>query len=113
MIDAAIDHEHAFMKSKENTDVYASAEPQQAFHQRIQYCLNMHNESVKVGPKFSCITLSGVTHQPFSHLQAMRYPRKPTQENSEVTKELQELEREMAELAEEEDDMDMDDEGDF
>ena len=48
VIDASVDHEHAFMKSKENTDVYSTMEPLQAYHQRIQFCLNMHNESVKV-----------------------------------------------------------------
>ncbi|CAG8452911.1 4389_t:CDS:10 [Paraglomus occultum] len=47
VIDATIDHEHGYMKSKENVDIYSTNEPQVAFHQRISFCLNLHNESVK------------------------------------------------------------------
>ncbi|KAJ3101039.1 26S proteasome non-ATPase regulatory subunit [Phlyctochytrium planicorne] len=47
VIDASIDHESGFMKSKENVDIYSTTEPQGAFHQRISFCLNLHNESVK------------------------------------------------------------------
>ena len=35
------------MKSKESLDVYSTHEPQTQFHQRISFCLNLHNESVK------------------------------------------------------------------
>ena len=77
VIDATIDHENGYMKSKvsetgvfsikkaqrltkpmvkmptpvqfqENVDIYSTNEPQVAFHQRISFCLNLHNESVKV-----------------------------------------------------------------
>ena len=48
VIDATIDHEGGFMKSKENADIYSTSEPQNAFHQRLLFCLNLHNESVKV-----------------------------------------------------------------
>ncbi|KAI9331662.1 proteasome regulatory subunit C-terminal-domain-containing protein [Zopfochytrium polystomum] len=47
VIDAIIDHENGYMKSKENPDIYSTNEPQNAFHQRISFCLNLHNESVK------------------------------------------------------------------
>jgi len=47
VIDAILDHEKGFMKSKENVDIYSTNEPQIAFHQRIGFCLNLHNESVK------------------------------------------------------------------
>ncbi|ORY40966.1 hypothetical protein BCR33DRAFT_852438 [Rhizoclosmatium globosum] len=47
VIDAVLDHENGFMKSKENVDIYSTNEPQNAFHQRISFCLNLHNESVK------------------------------------------------------------------
>ncbi|KAI8837832.1 proteasome regulatory subunit C-terminal-domain-containing protein [Chytridium lagenaria] len=47
VIDATIDHENGYMKSKENVDIYSTTEPQGAFHQRISFCLNLHNESVK------------------------------------------------------------------
>lgn len=42
-----MDHEHGYLKSKEVVDIYATQEPQQAFNQRITFCLNLHNESVK------------------------------------------------------------------
>ena len=48
MIDASVDHEKGFMKSRENVDVYSTNEPQAAFNSRISFCLNIHNESVKV-----------------------------------------------------------------
>ncbi|KAI8846030.1 proteasome regulatory subunit C-terminal-domain-containing protein [Chytriomyces cf. hyalinus JEL632] len=47
VIDAVIDHESGYMKSKENVDIYSTNEPQNAFHQRISFCLNLHNDSVK------------------------------------------------------------------
>lgn len=47
VIDATIDHEGAFIQSKEITDVYSSQEPLEAFHARINFCLKMHNEAVK------------------------------------------------------------------
>ncbi|KAJ3072576.1 26S proteasome non-ATPase regulatory subunit [Podochytrium sp. JEL0797] len=47
VIDAVLDHENGFMKSKENADIYSTNEPQNAFHQRISFCLNLHNDSVK------------------------------------------------------------------
>ncbi|CAG8461882.1 8713_t:CDS:10 [Funneliformis caledonium] len=47
VIDAIIDHEKGFMKSKENVDLYSTNEPQNAFNARITFCLNLHNESVK------------------------------------------------------------------
>ncbi len=48
VIEASLDHERGFMKSKEVGDVYATSEPSDAFHERIQACLALHDESVKV-----------------------------------------------------------------
>ena len=48
MIEATIDHEHAYVQSKEMTDIYGTKEPMTAFHQRITFCLDIHNQSVKV-----------------------------------------------------------------
>ncbi|KAF4126151.1 26S proteasome regulatory subunit N3 [Geosmithia morbida] len=47
VIEATLDRERGFMKSKEIGDVYATREPGEAFHDRIQACLALHNESVK------------------------------------------------------------------
>lgn len=48
VIEATIDHEKGYMKSKEIGDVYATREPGDAFHERITACLSLHDESVKV-----------------------------------------------------------------
>jgi 26S proteasome regulatory subunit N3 len=47
VIDATIDHEKGWMTSKEVMNVYATNEPQQAFHQRVEFCLTVHNEAVR------------------------------------------------------------------
>ena len=90
VIDAVIDHEHAYMKSKENIDVYSTNEPQAAFHQRIAFCLDLHNESVK----------------------AMRFPSDTNAKKYEGSEDLRELERELTEMAQE-GDLDDEDEMDF
>lgn len=36
-----------YVQSKENPDVYSTTEPLTAFHQRISFCLDIHNSSVK------------------------------------------------------------------
>jgi 26S proteasome regulatory subunit N3 len=48
VIEASLDRERGFMKSKELGDVYATREPGEAFHERIKACLALHDESVKV-----------------------------------------------------------------
>jgi 26S proteasome regulatory subunit N3 len=48
VIEATLDHEQGYMKSKEAGDVYATREPGDAFHDRISACLALHDESVKV-----------------------------------------------------------------
>ncbi len=48
VIEATIDHENGYVKSKDTTDIYSTREPMSAFHQRISFCLDIHNSSVKV-----------------------------------------------------------------
>ena len=48
VIEATLDHEDGYMKSKDVGDVYATREPGDAFHDRIRACLALHDESVKV-----------------------------------------------------------------
>lgn len=48
VIEASINHEKGYVQSKEMTDIYSTREPQLAFHQRISFCLDIHNMSVKV-----------------------------------------------------------------
>jgi 26S proteasome regulatory subunit N3 len=54
VIEATLDHEGGYMKSKDVGDVYATREPGDAFHARIQACLTLHDESVTV-----CIKVPG------------------------------------------------------
>ncbi|KAJ3224688.1 26S proteasome non-ATPase regulatory subunit [Clydaea vesicula] len=83
VVDAVINHEKGYMKSKENVDIYSTNEPQNAFHQRISFCLNLHNESV----------------------QAMRFPMNAHKKDLAVLNDLIEEEKKLVnEIANEEDD---------
>ncbi|UYV66359.1 PSMD3 [Cordylochernes scorpioides] len=86
VIEATIDHEQGFITSKETPDIYATREPQSAFHQRINFCLAIHNQSVK----------------------AMRFPPKSYNKELESAEERREREQQdleyAKEMADEEDD---------
>lgn len=47
VIDATLDHGAQELRSNENQDIYATTEPQELYHKRIQFCLNIHNEAVQ------------------------------------------------------------------
>nr|NVI77680.1 regulatory particle non-ATPase 3 [Cucujiformia] len=47
VVEATLDSEAGYMCSKESNDIYCTKEPQMAFHQRISFCLDLHNQSVK------------------------------------------------------------------
>ncbi|XP_020692524.1 probable 26S proteasome non-ATPase regulatory subunit 3 [Dendrobium catenatum] len=86
-IDATIDHANGWMISKETGDIYSTNEPQIAFHSRIAFCLNMHNEAIKA-----------LRFPPNSHKE---------KESAEKRRERQQQEQELAKhIAEEEDDDD-------
>ncbi|KAJ0117225.1 26s proteasome non-atpase regulatory subunit 3 [Diaporthe amygdali] len=74
VIEATLDREHGFMKSKETGDIYATREPTEAFHDRIRACLALHDESVK----------------------AMRFPMNQHRLELKNAQEAREREREMA-----------------
>ncbi|EIE24637.1 26S proteasome regulatory subunit [Coccomyxa subellipsoidea C-169] len=46
-VDAVLDHANGWMLSKEVVDIYATAEPAAAFHARVAFCLDIHNEAVR------------------------------------------------------------------
>lgn len=60
VIDAVIDHEHGWLQSKETVNVYTTNDPQVAFQKRITFCLDVHNEAVKVR-RPSSLSLSAST----------------------------------------------------
>ena len=71
--------------SREATDLYSTLEPQAAFHKRITFCLNLHNDAVK----------------------AMSYPfdaHKDQMPDADAIKERQREEQELAQSLAEEDD---------
>ncbi|GKZ71692.1 26S proteasome non-ATPase regulatory subunit [Aspergillus niger] len=91
VIEASLDHEHGFMKSKEVGDIYATREPGEVFHERIRACLSLHDESVK----------------------AMRFPMNQHRLELKSAQEARERERELAKEIQEGDMDDEDAGGDF
>ncbi|KAJ1506902.1 26S proteasome non-ATPase regulatory subunit [Coelomomyces lativittatus] len=81
VIDAVIDHVQGYVKSKDGTDIYATQDPLLTFHQRITFCLTLHNESVR----------------------AMRYPNQVHRKNFTDSEEVRELEKEIQHHLENED----------
>jgi 26S proteasome regulatory subunit N3 len=53
VIEASLEHEKGYMKSRDVVNIYGTNEPQKAFNQRINFCLQLHNESVKVSSHHS------------------------------------------------------------
>ena len=47
VIQATIDHENGWLVNSEGQDMYESEQPQEAFHRRIAFCMEVHNEAVK------------------------------------------------------------------
>jgi len=43
-VDAVLDHANSWMLSKDVANIYATAEPAAAFHERVAFCLDIHNE---------------------------------------------------------------------
>ena len=43
----AVLQSHFSSHTQETVDIYSTREPQEAFHQRIVFCLELHNQSVK------------------------------------------------------------------
>ncbi|TRY65687.1 hypothetical protein DNTS_005538 [Danionella cerebrum] len=79
VIEASIHHEKGYVQSKETMDIYSTREPQLAFHQRISFCLDIHNMSVK----------------------AMRFPPKAYNKDLESAEERREREQQDLEFAKE------------
>lgn len=79
VIEAKINHKQRYLQSKESVDIYCTAEPQAAFHQRISFCLDIHNQSVK----------------------AMRFPKKSYNTDLESAEERREREQQDLEYAKE------------
>ncbi|KAB8345853.1 hypothetical protein FH972_022908 [Carpinus fangiana] len=79
VIEASINHEKGYMETKRAGDIYATREPAEAFHERIQACLGLHDECVK----------------------AMRFPMNQHKLELKNAQEARERERELAKEVEE------------
>eukprot|EP00742_Colponemidia_sp_Colp-10_P000642 GILJ01000700.1.p1 GENE.GILJ01000700.1~~GILJ01000700.1.p1 ORF type:complete len:506 (+),score=92.99 GILJ01000700.1:73-1518(+) len=86
VIEATINHNESYLQSKETVDLYSTQEPQLAFHKRISFCLNIHNDAVKA-----------MTFPPDAHKEEL--------ESSEQRRERLQQEQELAQnLADEDED---------
>lgn len=47
MIDAILDHDLQVMRSKESHDIYTSNDPQNIYHKRIKFCMDLHSDAMK------------------------------------------------------------------
>ena len=59
-IDATLDHAARTMSSRETADVYATPEPAAAFHARVAFCLDIHNEARASVPVMSIECRAGL-----------------------------------------------------
>nr|CAB3265242.1 26S proteasome non-ATPase regulatory subunit 3 [Phallusia mammillata] len=86
VIEAEINHEEAYVQTKDVSDIYSTREPQKAFHNRISFCLDIYRNSV----------------------MAMRFPPKSYHVDLESAEERREREQQdiefAKEMADEEDD---------
>ena len=83
VIDATIDHDAGFVSSNETLNVYSTTEPQANFHQRIEFCMQTYDYSLK----------------------AMRYPPNAYRSYLESAEDRKKREQEEAEIAAEMDEM--------
>jgi len=47
VIDAVLDHDNMWMKSQDTFDIYTSNDPQNIYHKRIKFCMDLNNDAVK------------------------------------------------------------------
>lgn len=108
VIDGVIDHKNGWLQLKETVNVYTTNDPQVAFQRRITFCLDVHNEAVKVAvlDHLPC-ALRRTKSIVFVNAQAMRYPPDAYKKDLESAEERLEREKQEEELAKEiEDEMD-------
>jgi 26S proteasome regulatory subunit N3 len=109
VVNAKVDHEKGEMRSEESGDVYATGEPVREFDRRIQFLLELHNQSVKVRflestCSFSFFSLlffrSKTDGSPIvvNDPQSMRYPLNAHSKELASADEARERERELVRL---------------
>lgn len=91
VIDATINHRSGYMQSNEVLDVYSTTQPQEAFHDRIKFCIGLHNDSVKA-----------MRYMMNSHTADLKNAEQARKREKELANELQ-----VSDLEEEDGDFDM------
>lgn len=76
VIEASLNHDDGYLASSTSGNVYSTTQPQEQFHQRIEFCLTVHNDAVK----------------------GMQYPPKDHDKDSDRKKKIDEADKEMEEL---------------
>jgi 26S proteasome regulatory subunit N3 len=98
VIEAILDHEHGWLTSAEVGDVYSTDEPQKAFHRRITFCLDVHNEAVKVSKrierfqKLICLMLQAMRYPPDAYKKELEKgkPKEDDKTDDQIVKEIEE-----------------------
>jgi 26S proteasome regulatory subunit N3 len=98
VVEANLDHEKGYMMSSEVKDVYSTAEPMRAFDERIRFCLDLRNSSVKVRRDDSAFRFFE-TDEYVSVEQAMRFPLQAHKKELASADEAREREKEMAQVS--------------
>lgn len=83
VIDATIDHTGGFMSSNETLNVYGTTDPQDNFHQRIEFCMQTYDESLR--------SMRYPPNAYRSYLESSEDRRKREQEESEIAAEMDDL----------------------
>jgi len=81
-IEATIDHDKSYMESSDVSDIYSTAEPMSAFHSRVSFCLDLHNEAVRA-----------MRYEPDAHkksLESEQARRERLQQEQEIAQQMQE-----------------------
>ncbi len=47
VIEAVLDHDAGVMKSKDTHDIYTSNDPQNIYHKRTKFCMDLHSDAMR------------------------------------------------------------------
>jgi len=83
VVDATINHEEKYVSSNENVDIYSTSEPHDAYHQRIDFCLRLHNDLVK-----------SMRYPPNAYRRYLETPEQRAERDREATEIMEELDEE-------------------
>nr|XP_039251123.1 26S proteasome non-ATPase regulatory subunit 3-like [Styela clava] len=86
VIEAEINHEEGYVRTRDTTDVYGTREPQKAFHNRIEFCLDIYRNSVmamRFPPKSYHADLESAEERRERELQDIEFAKEVAEEDDE------------------------------